>query len=224
MTTHSYAVRITYAYDVIKPLIECWAERCEKMAVYEHVGERTNKVHIHLVIENAEVGKEQLKNMAKGTPITLKGNKVCSFKKYDGNERAYVYMTKGVLNPKFLKVWTDADADRWKKLWVGDIGHQANKDVLAYEDCYDELSFEVAWRYYQRDHPRIPDIVNGEAVQTAHDYQYRFIRTWARNYAFNQYNRIWNIQAINLYKMLVYTYVFRNNLTIPKWDTAFKQF
>lgn len=219
---HSYAVRITYAYDAIKPLLECWAERCEKMAVYEHVGERTNKVHIHLVMENCEIGKEQLKNMAKPTPITLIGNKLCSFKKYDGNEKAYVYMTKGVLTPKFLKVWTDVDADRWKKLWVGDLGHQNSKDVLLYEDCYDELTFEVAWKYYQRDHPN--NYIAGSKPTSSNDYQFNFIKQWARNYSFSKFNRIWNIQAINMYKMLVYTYVYRNNLVIPEKESAFKSF
>lgn len=217
---HSYAVRITYDYDTIKPLMDCWADRCQKMAIYEHIGERTNKTHIHIVIEGCEVAKEQLKNMAKPTPINLKGNKQSSFKKYDGNERALVYMTKGVLSPKFLKGWTDLDADRWKKLWVGDLGHQVSKDVLVYEDCYDELTFEVAWRYYQRDHPNTYDSKN---PMTNNDYQYQFIKSWARNFAFQRYNRIWNIQAMNMYKMLVYTYVFRNNLVIPKDDAAFKR-
>lgn len=216
---NDYAVRITYAYEVIKPLIETWAERCEKLAVYEHVGERTNKVHIHMVIEGCEIGKEQLKNLAKPTPINLKGNKQCSFKKYDGNQRAYVYMAKGVLSPKLLKGWTDLDADRWKKLWVGDLGHQNSKDVLAYEDCYDELTFEVAWRYYQRDHPLT--YTPGENPITKNDYEFNFIRTWARNYAFQKFNRVWNIQATNLYKMLVYTYVYRNNLVIPPTYKAF---
>lgn len=213
--SHSYAVRITYPYETIKPLMEIWAEKCEKMAIYEHTGERTNKVHIHLVIERCSVTKDQLKNYAKPTPIVLKGNGNCSFKKFDGNEKAYVYMAKGVLDPKFLKGWTQEDAQRWKSLWVGEKGHSQRKENVVYDDCFDEIVYESAWRYHQRDNPR--------GDQSINDYQFEFIRKWAHTYTFNKMGRIWNIQAINLYKMLVYTFVYRNNIRIPEKDKTFQR-
>lgn len=217
---HSYAVRITHAFDDMKPLIDIWSLRCDRMAVYEHVGERTNKVHIHLVIVDSEVCKEQLKNLAKPINIELKGNKVCSFKPFDGNEKALIYMTKGLYKYKYLKGYTEADAEAWKAKWEGEVGHSQPKDVIAYEACFDE-QYDLSWLYHQRDHPNIYQ--SGCVPVSQNDYEYKFMKRQAHMYAFNAYRRIWNIQAANMYKMLVYTYVFRHDLVIPADDPAFKR-
>jgi len=215
---NDYAIRITYPYETLSVLLGFWAEKCEKVAVYEHVGERTNKTHCHLVIVGCTVTKDQLKNYAKQqTSYSLKGNGASSFKVYDGNERACVYMAKGTLDPKLLKGWTQEDAARWKSLWVGDKGHQPRKETLLYDDCFDDMMYETAWLYHQRDHPPLYDM-------TKNDYQFCFVKQWAHKYAFDKFGRVWNIQAINMYKMLVYTYIFRNNLKIPETEKIFLRF
>lgn len=220
MTHHSYCVRITEDYETLIPLIDAWSPRIERFAVYEHIGERTNKTHCHMVIERSAIAKDQLKNIAKGLGINLKGNEQCSFKAFDGDDKAYIYMTKGILNAKFLKHWTSTDTDAWKKRWIGDKGHQISKDALAYEDCFAEITYGISWKYYQRDNPNT--YIPGYDRISDNDYHYRYMKKYAHSYAFQRYGRIWNIQASNLYKMLVYTYVYRNDLTIPKDDPAFK--
>ena len=50
-----YAVRITHSYEVAKPIVHLWAMKCEKILAYEHLGERTGKIHIHLLLVNTSV-------------------------------------------------------------------------------------------------------------------------------------------------------------------------
>ena len=39
-----YAVRITHSYEVAKPIVHLWAGEM-KILAYEHLGERTGKLH-----------------------------------------------------------------------------------------------------------------------------------------------------------------------------------
>ena len=55
-----YAVRITHSYEVAKPIVHLWAMKCEKILAYEHLGERTGKIHIHLLLVNTSVDKKAI--------------------------------------------------------------------------------------------------------------------------------------------------------------------
>ena len=66
-----YAVRITHSYEVAKPIVHLWAMKCEKILAYEHLGERTGKIHIHLLLVNTSVDK-QLRNIAATTKISIR--------------------------------------------------------------------------------------------------------------------------------------------------------
>lgn len=110
--------------------MKCWAERCKKVAVYEHVGQATQKTHIHMVLCDSEVCKKQLKNLLRihnlNTQGKLGGNKDWSFKEWDGDENACAYMTKGHIDYSFLKEWNDDDHERWKSMWRGTPYHTAD--------------------------------------------------------------------------------------------------
>ena len=67
-----YAVRITHSYEVAKPIVHLWAMKCEKILAYEHLGERTGKIHIHLLLVNTSVDKKQLRNIAATTKISIR--------------------------------------------------------------------------------------------------------------------------------------------------------
>lgn len=88
---HNYFVRITRSYSDLSGLVLSWAARADKMVVYEHVGDATEKTHIHMVIIGSEVCKKQLKNLVGF--MNFKGNGDWSFKEYEEGD-AMVYMTK----------------------------------------------------------------------------------------------------------------------------------
>ena len=67
-----YAVRITHSYEVAKPIVHLWAMKCEKILAYEHLGERTGKIHIHLLLVNTSVDRKQLRNIAATTKISIR--------------------------------------------------------------------------------------------------------------------------------------------------------
>lgn len=219
MSTYNYCVRITKPFGVLRDLVSCWAERCERVAVYEHVGRFTEKTHIHMVLGGSEVCKKQLKNLLRihniNTQGSLGGNKDWSFKEWDGDENACAYMTKGYIKYSFLKKWNDDDHDRWIKMWRGTPNSSADQD--AFDDCFDDAVFIPVKTQWERDErPYLPTTeLHGE---------FKFIRKYVRNFVFNEYGRIWNVQAINRYKMLVYSYCFRNNVMIPLKDEVFKAY
>lgn len=220
MSTYNYCVRITRPYEVVKDIARVWAERCERVAVYEHVGKHTLKTHCHMVLGGSEVCKKQLKNLLRihniNTQGTLGGNKDWSFKEWDGDENACAYMTKGYIKYSYLKLWNDQDHERWLTMWRGKPTQNAEQDI--YDECFDDVVFlpaYVDWKRNQQPHLD-PKELFGE---------FKFIREWVRLHVFNEYGRIWNLQAINRYKMLVYTYCYRNNVAIQNTkDGVFKDY
>lgn len=155
---HNYAVRITHSYEDCKHIVACWAMECDKMAVYEHIGSETEKVHIHMIIVGSRIQKKQLRNKAaQVSQVPLKGNENCSFKDYDGNEVALTYMTKGNLTPKYLKGYTVEDAHLWNTKWVEPTPKQEKiseiKKVYTAEFSYDLVNSE--WRAYNESNSAI---------------------------------------------------------------------
>lgn len=122
----NYAVRITHPYFVAQRIVAVWATKCVKMAVFSHIGEKTEKPHIHLALEGTSVDKKQLRNLASATGISVKGNEYMSFKDLDaeGGQTYYVYMTKGVHSADYLLGWSVDDVEAWKKLWVPPAEHK----------------------------------------------------------------------------------------------------
>lgn len=114
-----YAVRITHSYDIAKKIVAMWALKSTKMAVFQHVGEKTEKPHIHLSLEGTSVDKKQLRNLAASTGIPVKGNEYMSFKDLSSQgEKYFIYMTKGKYDASYLKGYTEEDVQRWKSQWV----------------------------------------------------------------------------------------------------------
>lgn len=130
----SYFVRLTYSYADISGVIRQWAMKCEKMAVYEHEGAETKKVHCHIAIQRVCVCKKQLRNIANSI-IDIKGNEKSSFKELDMSQTPFIYMTKGTLEPKYLQGYEKEDADKWKSLYIPKRKHNlSNGD--HYYNCF----------------------------------------------------------------------------------------
>ena len=114
-----YAVRITHSYEVCSRVVGLWALKSDRVAVFEHSGERTGKTHIHLALYGTSIDKKQLRNIAAAAGLDVKGNENCSFKPWDGRPDNYCYyMTKGTINASYIKYYTTTDVDEWKTRWV----------------------------------------------------------------------------------------------------------
>lgn len=211
MVAHSYMVRITHSYDACKALVDTWAMSCEKMVVYEHVGSVTEKVHIHLVIECSEYQKKWLRELGSRHGINLKGNKNCSFKEFDGNYTAMVYMTKGVYDPKYNKGYSESDVALWKSQWVQ---REESKDAMLYNHVFGDVQYiDDCYEQWCESNP----------IGTDPYHKFRYVKKHAYSQVLMLNGYIVNMKCINQYKMLVYSYCARNGLFIPDDDPAFKR-
>lgn len=206
-------VRITHPYDNCKALVRTWAESCERMIVYEHVGSVTEKVHIHIVIEGSEYHKKWLRELGSRQGVILKTNKYCSFKEFDGDKRAIVYMTKGINDPKYNKGYSEEDIALWKSQWVD---HPKSKDAMLYDSVFgdDEYMDGVYKDWYER---------NQEQLDKELNPRFKWVKSIAYSRALLHNGYIVNIKTINDYKMLVYTYCAQHDLFIPD-DPVFKHY
>jgi len=201
---HDYAVRITYSYEEAARIIRSWSTRVSQMVVYEHIGTKTQKKHIHLLIKGSALHKKQLRNIAADTKIDVKGNELMSFKAFDGDEMYCTYMSKGIHDPAYLQGYTPAEAQVWKSKWVEPAKHaKKSADLLLYEDVFDGDYSEQHWENWHKENPE--------------KFKFDWVRSFAHGMVFQNNKLIWNNRATNQYKMLVYTYCYRNG--IPMVDT-----
>lgn len=212
MTVYNYAVRITHSYEDCKKLIDTWKYRCKKMLVYEHVGSETEKVHIHMVIEECDTGKKWLRELGSRHGINLKGNKYCSFKEFDGNKTAMVYMTKGVHDPKFNQGYSDDDIALWKSQWVS---KPKSKDEALYDTVFGDDEYnEECYKDWTTEHPADPKELY---------HKWKWVKATAYKAVLMKNGFIVNLKTINQYKMLVYSYMARNSICVPDDDHTFKR-
>lgn len=198
---HDYFVRITRSYSDLSGMVAIWSERASKVVVYEHTGEQTEKTHIHMVIIGSSVCKKQLKNLV--GYLNLKGNEDWSFKDYDGNETAMTYMTKGTLDPKYIKGYTAQDAETWKSLWRPGRRNMRVADIEElWNSCFgNREQAEIDRELYFKQYPDRP--------------LFDWVLHYAREAAFSWNKAFWTIKAKNDYKCLVHTYVYRYSVSIP---------
>lgn len=118
MPANSYAVRITHPAEIVKRICSLWALRSKRLVCYQHDDDGASNIHCHIIIEEADIEKKQLRNIASEV-ADVKGNSRMSFRKeYDGAEQGFSYMTKGKYNPVYLHGWTVDDHEKWKAAWV----------------------------------------------------------------------------------------------------------
>lgn len=192
--SHDYFVRITHPYASLQAMVSLWSLRCEKLVVYEHTGGKTEKVHCHILILGSNTHKKQLRNIGSDF-VCLKGNELCSFKECVSWQTPVVYMTKGNLEPKFLKGFQSEDSDNWKSQWVPrDQYEKVDPLSKLYDDVFTDFVLD----------------------KTSDDFGFGQIKRHVRAEVLNINNYIWTQKCFNQYKTLVYSFVFRNNIPIPE--------
>lgn len=201
---HSYACRITYGKEVVKHIAAIWALQCEQLVAFEHTD--TAKIHCHLLIINSRVEKKQLRNLSRNCGVDVKGNANMSFKAYDSNETYLVYMTKGQFSPFYLLGFTQDQCEEAKKQWVPPKERDTNAELyVKLESCVDFNSSEFR-----------ASVEHALRLGQDLDMRFDYVKRKAHTLAFVKNKMFATGKFFSDYKMLVYTYCFRNNIIIPK--------
>jgi len=209
-----YAVRITYSYEDIKSVIHRWAMECDKMAVFEHIGSKKKKKHIHIAIYNSRVLSKTLRSQGqKQTHLSLAGNGNCSMKAWepteDHREDIYMYyMTKGKHNASYLKGYTQEDVEIWKSKWV-EPPEKVEK-LSQVKQVYDEqFTYEIVnreWKEY--------NIANADSPVSLN----LFVRRKAHKASMKINKMMITPKCSTDARTLYLTYVYQNGIKLDKND------
>ena len=125
----NFAFRVSSLYDETKEHLANLFELCEKVAIYQHdADEEISRTHIHGLLIGCTKGEDTIRNrFFKGkyqsadyelkTRYEVKEGLMQVKRKYDVDEKYIIYMSKGVLDPMFLKVFTKEETDAFKAQW-----------------------------------------------------------------------------------------------------------
>ena len=177
----NFAFRVTSSYDVTVEHLTPLYELCEKVAIYQHdADDEIERTHIHGLLIGCSKGEDTIRNrFFKGkyqsadyelkTKYVVKEGIMQVKRTYDVDEKYIIYMSKGVLDPMFLKVFTKEETDAYKAQWKNhrekkeDISEKKKKKPLnMMEACRlivaDELNYKIdetrarlPWRYSQQE-------------------------------------------------------------------------
>jgi len=117
----NYAPRISASYAEIQPVIQEWASKMLRMAVFQHDKDDTvQTTHCHILMEGCETQCEQLKRIFKkilpGLPA--KGNEFWKWEsKTPVDDSFLTYMSKGTLRPMFVKEYSPALVEERRLQW-----------------------------------------------------------------------------------------------------------
>jgi len=133
----NHAIRVSRPFIDISGAIEAWSDKSERLVVYQHdADEEVNRTHCHFALYGCTVKAEQLKrDFRKKYKTEDDGNGLWAFKSlndvlseddtcltltFDQQKQMldYIkYMTKGKLDPVFVKNISPAILDKAKGLW-----------------------------------------------------------------------------------------------------------
>ena len=146
----NYAPRITLSYNDVSGIVESWADRCEKLIVYEHEADtKIKSTHVHILIIGSSTKDEALRRVAqaKRTDIRMFGNEFWKWainkehkdKFVSDPESTITYMAKGKLAPKFVKGFTPDEIEERRSMWVS---HNVPAPPMKYDE-YEALKSDL---------------------------------------------------------------------------------
>jgi len=211
-------VRITRPFCDLSGAIRQWALKCERMAVYEHEGSRTEKIHIHAILIGCSVSKERLKQLA--LPMIREhgsGNEFWSFKEKDKRTKqpisattapgAIIYMTKGKHDPMYYLgyelEYLTALKDQWQE--------KAEPESREVQLCK-AFEQDAIWELYLES----PDVFEPGSTMVISSRYVELVAFKARSWAFKLHHCVWSVRTATDAKMVFLTYCMRYGLIIPK--------
>lgn len=202
----NYAPRVTLPYHDMSGVIEMWSRSCDKMVVYEHeADEDVNTTHVHMILINCKYKSQDTlcNQFRKLIETERKGNGLWSWehKDYPNPDESYVtYMSKGKLEPVFVKNMNDNEIEMYKSRWK-----QYNKKYVIVDEKNESEIIPV--KVKQQTKWELLCIMDHEIKLYKQQYPNRIITKEIRN------RIIVNVlkeekQVIGLYKVQEYSYAF----------------
>lgn len=109
--------RVRASYTSVREAFNQIAIKCERIIVYEH-NERADNVHIHFLIEGNQVSTDTIKNYFKRLGFEP-GDNGCNWSFVRATDRGCItYMSKGTLEPVFIKGYDQEELTSLKTAWV----------------------------------------------------------------------------------------------------------
>lgn len=132
----SLFIRVSLSWFLFEPAKTSFENVCSKMAVYEHNDDPDN-IHIHIYMENVTVSTDTLKNYIKKVTRPAKGNGFWSFKTAH-DDGCIVYMTKGNLEPVFVKGYTNEEINAYRGKYVPRTSKGSGKVMYVVKESQKE--------------------------------------------------------------------------------------
>lgn len=107
--------RITMSYNDLKTFFESFAQVCEKIVVYEH---DTSRKHCHFYAVGCSLKTDAIKVRIKKHLHVTEFNKSNWSFKTAVDDGCIVYMTKGILDPVFVKGFEGSELCEYRSRWV----------------------------------------------------------------------------------------------------------
>lgn len=133
-------VRLTEGYDVMEGFIKSYADSCDKLVVYEH-GESSRK-HIHFYAVKSQIKPDAIKTRIKKYLNVVSYDKSRWSFKTATDDGCIVYMTKGRLEPSYVKGFTQEEIVAYKDRWVERTAETSKSTKASGPTQYD-MSMEV---------------------------------------------------------------------------------
>jgi len=194
-------------------MFQNWAPLCEQWAVYEHAGEKTGKIHCHILMVRCKIHKKQLRNRNCG--INLMGNEHCSFKELDPAPdslfQTLTYCSKGSIEPhEFFGFDLKDDIKRAMKAWVDNMP----KAYMIYQQAFKHFSVKhfcvVHDEWKESGHGQVFDFDKYD------DYVFKEVKKRVMDFSMGKF-RAYNAACAAQVKMLIMTwYYYNTNYTYPK--------
>lgn len=209
MPRNCFFARITRPYSDLSGVVARWALRCERLVVYEHIGEQTEKTHIHAAIYGAGCDKKTLKNDY--SFLQLKGNEDHSWKEWDGVDTAITYMTKGSLDPKYVKGYTEGQMNDLKSKWTEPKEYEKKN---SWQKLFEEfephapMPFKNDWAAW---------VDNPQATKPPSlDDHLDSVLDCAKKFVMSKDRYVWTPSYPNRVKCCFYSYVFKHKISISE--------
>lgn len=213
MPRYSYFVRISSPWADVQRVVLAWSLRVDTIVCYEH-DENPSNIHCHIALTGADVAKKQLRNIAMAQDVNVKGNENCSFKELDSSQKPYVYMTKGVHLPKYLKGYDSSEAETWMKEW------KAPKDNKKIDD-WDMLWLTMLTDFEFHTAGGGDDLYKEWMMPPDNKINFYIVRENVKAYVLHKRGGFHKPQNYNIYKCLMRGIIYHWSITVPKGENSF---
>lgn len=211
----NYAVRYSRSFMDLSGVILYIASVSEQLAVYEHESdEEVSRTHIHFLLKGCSVTKQTLKNHLPKELNMTRSDYVHSTTYLDNkgdehpiDDKFIIYMSKGRLDPVFLKGFTKEDCDSYKAQWKDYKNEKHPKGSMLHYVTVKQNPTEVR--------KRKSDLIMLMIKQCANDYSHENVRNAIKKVLIDA-NEI-----IGVYKVIDYydTIMMRHNAN--RFDNMF---